>query len=168
MGKIWLLWIFRLLENTFATTTDLKMLSDTDGHTKAQPQSPCTFMQISLYIILLTQNSIPSKFAFHWLHLHLVLSQSFLLWLLWFHILRHQFYSFCTTEECVYSWFLDRCVLDLNSFCNYARKWWCFWTVNLSKYPFVSCVGILLVQRVEPSLLRTLGLKKYSSWGLYW
>ena len=55
------------------------MLSDTDGHTKPQPQSPCTFMQISLSIILLTRNSIPSKIAFSWSHLHLELSQNFLL-----------------------------------------------------------------------------------------
>ena len=54
------------------------MLSDTDGHTKPQPQSPCTFMQISLFIILLTRNSIPSKIAFPWSHLHLQLSQNFL------------------------------------------------------------------------------------------
>ena len=38
MGKIWLLWVFRLLENAFATIADLKMLSDTDGHKKSKPQ----------------------------------------------------------------------------------------------------------------------------------
>ena len=64
MGKIWLSWIFRLLENAFATNADLKMLSDTNGDTHPQPQSPCTFMQISLYIILLTRNSCLSKSAF--------------------------------------------------------------------------------------------------------
>ena len=62
-----------------ATIADLKVLSDADEHTKRQPQSPCTFMQISLYIILLTRNSIPSKIAFPWSHLHLELSQNFLL-----------------------------------------------------------------------------------------
>ena len=31
----------------------IRMLSDTDAHTKPQSQSPCTFMQMSLYIILL-------------------------------------------------------------------------------------------------------------------
>ena len=77
-GKILLLWVFRALEKAFATIADLKMLSDTDRHTKPQPQSPCTFMQISLYIILLTRNSIPSKIAFPWSHLHLELSQNFL------------------------------------------------------------------------------------------
>ena len=50
-----------------------------DGHTKPQPDSPCAFMEISLYIILLTRNSIPSKIAFPWSHLHLELSQNFLL-----------------------------------------------------------------------------------------
>ena len=79
MGKIWLLWVLRLLKNTFATIANLKILSDTDGHTKPQPQSPCTFVQISLSIILLTRNSIPSKIAFSWSHLHSELSQNFLL-----------------------------------------------------------------------------------------
>ena len=55
------------------------MLSYTDGHTKPQPQSPCTFMQMSLYIILLARNSIPSEIAFPWSHLHLELFQHFLL-----------------------------------------------------------------------------------------
>ena len=76
MGKIWLLYVFRLLEHAFATMADLKMLSDTDRHTKPQPQSPCTFMQISLYIILLNRNPSPSKTAFPWSHLHLELSQN--------------------------------------------------------------------------------------------
>ena len=49
----------------------------TDAHTKPQPEGPCTFMQISLYIILLTRHSIPSKIAFPWSHLHLELSQIF-------------------------------------------------------------------------------------------
>ena len=38
MGKIWLLRVFRLLENAFATIADLKILNDTDGNTKPQPQ----------------------------------------------------------------------------------------------------------------------------------
>ena len=71
MRKIWLLWVFRLLENAFAAIADLMVLRDTDRHTKAKPQSPFTFMLISLYIILLTRNSIPSKIAFPWSHLHL-------------------------------------------------------------------------------------------------
>ena len=79
MGKICLLWVFRSLENTFATIADLKMLSDSDGHTKSQPQSPCIFTQISLYIILLTRISIQSNIAFRWSHLRLNLSQNFLL-----------------------------------------------------------------------------------------
>ena len=79
MAKIWLLWVFRLLENPFATIVGLKMLSDTDGHKKPQPQNPCTFMQVSLYVILLTRNSIPSKIVFPWSHLHLELSLNFLL-----------------------------------------------------------------------------------------
>ena len=37
MGKIWLLWVFRSLENAFPTIADLKMLSDTDGDTKPRP-----------------------------------------------------------------------------------------------------------------------------------
>ena len=48
MGKIWLLWVFRSLENAFATITDLKVLSNTHGHTKPQPQNLCTIMEISL------------------------------------------------------------------------------------------------------------------------
>ena len=79
MGKIWLLWVFRLLENAFTTIVDLKMLSDTDGHRKPQPKSPYVFMQIFLSIILLTLNSISSKIAFPWSHLHLELFQNFLL-----------------------------------------------------------------------------------------
>ena len=79
MEKIELLWVSRSLENAFATIVDLKMLSDIDERTKSQSQSPCSFMQISLYIILLTHNSIPSKIAFPWSHLHLELSQNFLL-----------------------------------------------------------------------------------------
>ena len=79
MGKVWLLWVYRSLENAFAAIAHLKMLSDNDVDKKPQPQNPCTFMQISLYIILLTQNSIPSKIAFPWSHLHLKLSQNFLL-----------------------------------------------------------------------------------------
>ena len=70
MGKIWLLWVLSLLENAFRTIVDLKMLSDTDGHTKPQPQIRCTF-------ILLTRNSIPSKIAFPRSQLHLELSQNF-------------------------------------------------------------------------------------------
>ena len=55
------------------------MLNGTDEHTKPQPQSPYVLMQISLYIVLLTWNSIPSKIAFPWSHLNLELSQNFLL-----------------------------------------------------------------------------------------
>ena len=48
MGKIWRLWVFRLLENAFTAIVHLKMLNDTDAYTKPQPQSPYTFMQIFL------------------------------------------------------------------------------------------------------------------------
>ena len=44
MGKIWLLWVSRSLENAFVSIVDLKMVSDTDPHTKPQPQGPFTFM----------------------------------------------------------------------------------------------------------------------------
>ena len=47
--KNWLLWVYRSLENAFAAIADLKILGDTDAHPKLQPQSSCTFMQISLY-----------------------------------------------------------------------------------------------------------------------
>ena len=50
------------------------MVSDTDAYTKLQPQSPYTFMSVSLYIILLTQNSITSEIAFPLSHLQLELS----------------------------------------------------------------------------------------------
>ena len=53
MGKIWRLWVFRLIENAFAAIVHLKMLSHTDAYTKPQPQSPYTFMQIFLYNSLL-------------------------------------------------------------------------------------------------------------------
>ena len=59
LGKIWRLWVIRLLENAFAAIVHLKMLSDTDAYTKLQPQSPYTFIQIFLYNSLLTRNSIP-------------------------------------------------------------------------------------------------------------
>ena len=49
MGKFWLLWVYRSLENVFAAIVDLKMLSDTDAHTKPQLQCPSTFMQIPFY-----------------------------------------------------------------------------------------------------------------------
>ena len=123
--KTWLLWVFRLLENVFATIADLKMLNNTDGHTKLKPQSPCTFMQISLYIILLTRSCIPSKITFPVTfrlrivskfptiivasHLKSVTEQTtrhFLTYetnVKFQSSVRHQFYNFCTTEECVYS-----------------------------------------------------------------
>ena len=69
MEKIWLLWVFRLLENAFVTIVDLKMISDTDGHTKLQPQIHDLLCEYLLYIILLTRNSITSKIAFLWSHL---------------------------------------------------------------------------------------------------
>ena len=59
MGKVWRLWVSRLLKNAFATIVHLKMLSDTDTYTIPQPESPYTFMQIFLYNSLLTRNSIP-------------------------------------------------------------------------------------------------------------
>ena len=54
-GESVTLWVFRSLENAFVEIVHLKMLSDIDPHNKLEPQSPCSFMQISLYIILLTQ-----------------------------------------------------------------------------------------------------------------
>ena len=39
IGKILLLWVFRLLESAFAAIEHLKILSDTDAYTKSQPQS---------------------------------------------------------------------------------------------------------------------------------
>ena len=59
IGKIWRLWVFRLLENAFAVIVHFKMLSDTDAYTMPQSQSPYTFMQIILYNSLLTRDSIP-------------------------------------------------------------------------------------------------------------
>ena len=44
IGKFWVLWVSRLVENAFAAIVLLKMLSGTDAYNKAQPQSPCTFM----------------------------------------------------------------------------------------------------------------------------
>ena len=58
MGKIWRLWVFRSLENAFAAIMHLKIMNDTDTYTKPHPQNPYTFMQIFLYNILLTWNSI--------------------------------------------------------------------------------------------------------------
>ena len=79
MEKFWVLWVSRSLENAFTTNVDLNMVSDTDAYTKLQPQSPYTFMSVSLYIILLTQNSITSEIAFPLSHLQLELSWNFLL-----------------------------------------------------------------------------------------
>ena len=74
IGRIWLLWVFISLENAFAAILDLKMLSDIGTHTKPQLQSPCSLMQIFLYIIqtlyIIYIDSIPSKIAFSWSHLH--------------------------------------------------------------------------------------------------
>ena len=36
MGKFWLLWVYKSLENEFAAIVDLKMLSDTDARTKVR------------------------------------------------------------------------------------------------------------------------------------
>ena len=48
------------------------MLSDIGTHMKPQLQSLCSFMQISLYNILLARTS--SKIALPWSHLHYELS----------------------------------------------------------------------------------------------
>ena len=57
----------------------IKILSENDVNTKPQLQSPCSFVQIPLYITLLTRNSIPSKTVFTCSQLHIELSQNFLL-----------------------------------------------------------------------------------------
>ena len=44
MGKFGHLSVSRLLKNVFATIVGLKMVSDTDAHTKLQSQSTYTFM----------------------------------------------------------------------------------------------------------------------------
>ena len=44
MEKFWAVLVSRLLENAFAAIVQLKIMSDTDAHSKAQPQSPCFFM----------------------------------------------------------------------------------------------------------------------------
>ena len=36
MGKFWLLWVYKSLENKSAAIVDLKMLSDTDARTKVR------------------------------------------------------------------------------------------------------------------------------------
>ena len=59
MGRIWRLWVFRLLENALSAIVHFKMLCDTDAYTKPQPQSPYTFMQIFSCNSLLARNSIP-------------------------------------------------------------------------------------------------------------
>ena len=51
IGRMWLSWVFISLENAFAAILDLKMPSDIATHTKPQLKSPCSFMQIFLYII---------------------------------------------------------------------------------------------------------------------
>ena len=43
MGKGWLLWVFRSLENAFAAIANFKMMSDIGANKKHQPQSPFTF-----------------------------------------------------------------------------------------------------------------------------
>ena len=51
MEKIWLVWVFRSLKNAFATIADLKMLSDTDGHTKPWDLKVRVFLHKYLYIL---------------------------------------------------------------------------------------------------------------------
>ena len=51
MGEILLLWVFTSLKNAFGAIADLKMLSDPDGHTKPQPQSPCTFASVDASLV---------------------------------------------------------------------------------------------------------------------
>ena len=70
---------------------------------------------------------------------------------------RHYFYNFCTMEECVYSWLLDRCVLHLDSLVMLEKDDVFKLSIYLNIYLF-SCVGILPVRSVEASLLRTLNL----------
>ena len=127
-GEILLFMVPRSLENAFEAIVHLTMLSNIDVYTKSQPQSPCSFMQISLYIILLTRNSMASKIAFPWSLLHL----EFIVWkfpaiiVVILYLCTQKDIPFCTTEECAYSWILDLCVLQLNGFCNSSRKWWFF------------------------------------------
>ena len=49
IGKIWLLEVFRSLENAFATNSDLKMLSDTDEHAKPHLKSMYFYANIFIY-----------------------------------------------------------------------------------------------------------------------
>ena len=69
----------QVAKNAFVAIFHIKMLREIDAYNKPQPQSPYNFMQISSYIIFLTQNSVLSKIAFPWSLLHLKLSQNFLL-----------------------------------------------------------------------------------------
>ena len=61
LGKCWIIWVSRLLENGFVVIAHINMLTNTDMFIKAQAQSTCYFLQISLYIDLLTRNSTLSK-----------------------------------------------------------------------------------------------------------
>ena len=135
-------------------------------------------------IILLTRNSISSKSAMPWSHLHLELSQNFLFQILKSVIehttrhslmyktdvkfqscVRHQFYNFCTEEERIYSQFLDRSsiffviMLENNNIFKLINL---IMSIYLNIY-FFSCVGILPARSIEASLLRTLNLQKHLS-----
>ena len=78
-GEILTFMDLQVAKNAFVAIFHIKMLREIDAYNKPQPQSPYNFMQISSYIIFLTQNSVPSKIAFPWSLLHLKLSQNFLL-----------------------------------------------------------------------------------------
>ena len=78
LGKCWIIWVSRSLENGFVVIAHINMLTNTDMFIKAQAQSTCYFLQISLHIDLLTRNSTLSKTVQS--------PQTFILELLRFHI----------------------------------------------------------------------------------
>ena len=61
LGKFWIIWVSRLLENAFVVIAQINMLTNTYMFIKAQAQSTCYLLQISLYIDLLIRNSTLSK-----------------------------------------------------------------------------------------------------------
>ena len=83
----------RLLENAFVVIVQINMLTNTDMFIKAQAQSTCYLLQISLYIDLPTRNSTLSKTT-QW-------PQTFIPELLRFH----------TEEKCLYPY--NKTILDI-------------------------------------------------------
>ena len=137
------LWVSRSVENPFAAIVRLKMLIDIQ-------KSMLFYENVFIYYFAIPKHySIKNRFSFVTPTLRIV-SKFTRITTVISHLKKYlcaykktfcdawnQFETpilgktqfcikFCFTEECVYSWFSDLCVLHLDGFCNSTRKWWCF------------------------------------------